>query len=92
MYMNQVVCKEGDTVDGMYLVVQGSIIYKKSIQYETPVEGKTKNKWFRDSVQKRGINRKTVNKDVAILESGDLIGFEEIFRNFILSSREKNQE
>lgn len=27
MYLNQVICREGDYVNGMYLVVKGSIKY-----------------------------------------------------------------
>jgi len=45
-----VIYKEGDRVDGMYLLVKGSLKYQKLVVDQVPVEAKTKNKWFRDTV------------------------------------------
>ena len=48
--LNEVIYKEGDRVDGMYLLVKGSLKYQKLVVDQVPVEAKTKNKWFRDVV------------------------------------------
>ena len=50
MRLNEVVYKEGDQVDGMYLLVKGALKYQKLVVDQVPVEAKTKNKWFRDAV------------------------------------------
>lgn len=36
--MNQIICKEGDTVNGIYLLISGSVKYQKTVEYETPIE------------------------------------------------------
>jgi hypothetical protein len=49
-----------------------------------PLDSTTKNKWFKDEIKFQGFNQKYMLKDVAIFEANRLIGFEEIFRYFIL--------
>jgi hypothetical protein len=68
----------------MYLVVNGSFIYKKKIQIELPVDSTTKNKWFKDEIKFKGFNQKLKTKDIAIFENNELIGLEEILRYYIL--------
>ena len=81
MHLNEVIYKEGDQVDGMYLQVKGSLKYQKLIVDQVPNEVKTKSKLFRDTETQQVINRKRAIKDV--LEAGDLLSFEEILRNYI---------
>ena len=75
----------------MYLLLSGSVKYQKTVDYETPIEAKSSNKWFRESIQNKRINRKTLSKDVAIFEHGDLIGFEEIFRDYIQKTQNEQE-
>jgi len=49
--MNQVLWNEGDEANGMYLLLSGSVKYQKTVDYETPIEAKSSNKWFRESIQ-----------------------------------------
>jgi len=48
--MNQVLWNEGDEANGMYLLLSGSVKYQKTVDYETPIEEKSSNKWFRESI------------------------------------------
>jgi hypothetical protein len=84
MHLNQVIYKEGDDVKGMYLVLKGSVKYKKAVDVETPIESVSKNIYFKGSVAKLGINRKQINQDIAIFDVGELVGFEELIRTQIL--------
>ena len=99
---NQVIYSEGDDVDGVYLVVKGSVKYVKNVRYQTPVESNTNNIWFKQQVVKSGINYKSKMKSIAIFESSDMVGFEEIIREYIvkreqlrsntkMSAKEKNE-
>ena len=80
MHLNQVIYKEGDDVKGMYLVLKGSVKYKKAVDVQTPIESVSKNIYFKGSVAKLGINRKQINQDIAIFDVGELVGFEELIR------------
>ena len=84
MHLNQVIYKEGDDVKGMYLVLKGSVKYKKAVDIQTPIESVSKNIYFKGSVAKLGINRKQINQDIAIFDVGELVGFEELIRTQIL--------
>ena len=55
---NQMLYHENDEVDGLYLILKGSVIYKKKVKVEIPVTSKTKNKWFKDEIRFQGINSK----------------------------------
>ena len=50
MSLNQVIYKEGEAINGMYLVLKGSVKYKKAIKLETPIESTTKNIYFKGPV------------------------------------------
>ena len=80
MHLNQVIYKEGDDVKGMYLVLKGSVKYKKAVDVQTPIESVSKNIYFKGSVATLGINRKQINQDIAIFDVGELVGFEELIR------------
>ena len=77
---NQQIYKENDEVDGLYLVISGSLLYKKKIQVELPVDSTTQNKWFKDEIKFQGFNKRFKSKDIAIFEQNEMIGQEEILR------------
>jgi hypothetical protein len=53
-------------------------------EYLLPISSKTNNKWHKAQVENRGINRKKGLKDLTIFEKYDMVGFEEIVREFII--------
>ena len=42
----QVVYKEGDPIDGFYLIMEGAVKYTKLVNYLQPIQSQTSNKWF----------------------------------------------
>jgi len=46
-----VVFKEGERVDGIYLVQEGEVKYTRKVPFEVPIASKTKNKWFIEQVK-----------------------------------------
>lgn len=42
----QTLYREGELVNGIYIIQKGSLQYTKNIEYEKPIESSTKNKWF----------------------------------------------
>ena len=50
-----------------------------------PIQSQTSNKWFTEHGKQIGVNKRLMNRDVAVFTSAACIGFEEIFRNYILS-------
>ena len=63
------------------------MVYKKKVKVEIPVTSKTKNKWFRDEIKFQGINSKHQHNEVAIFEHNEIIGFEELARDFIVKRK-----
>jgi len=43
----QVLYKEGDIANGVYLVVNGGVKYQKMSEFYVPIESKTNNKWMK---------------------------------------------
>ena len=43
---NQVLYREDQKADGIYLVIEGSVKYSKVVDYKAPIESKTTNRWF----------------------------------------------
>jgi CRP-like cAMP-binding protein len=74
---------EDDDINGVYLIRKGSLKYQKITEFTIPIECKTRNKWFKDQVKGNGINRKKGLKDIALFENNDIVGFEELMREFL---------
>ena len=87
--LDQTIHKEGDEVDGIYLVTKGSVKYQKAMAIEARTGPQTQHKWLRQSPKLQASDRKVVMRDVAIFEHGDLVGFEELMRGFIMAKDDK---
>ena len=57
----------------------------KNVSYEVPIQAKTKNKWFAEHIKTVGAHKQTKMRDIAVFTNSACIGFEEIFRNYILT-------
>jgi len=66
---NQVLFKENETVDGIYIILEGQLKYSKNVNYQVPIEAKTKNKWFKQQVVKNGITNTVGIRDMAVFSS-----------------------
>ena len=53
---NQPLYKEGDAVDGIYIVQVGQLQYSKNIPYIKPITATTKNRWFEEQAKAIGVN------------------------------------
>ena len=73
----------------MFYIMQGSIKYKKEAFYELNVETRTGDKWLQTHVLKNGLNQMKIQRDVAVFETGEVIGFEEIARHTIGAKQER---
>lgn len=91
LHKGQVLYREGDPITGVYLISKGLLKYQKMSEFTVPVEAKTGNKWFREQVKSQNINRKKALKDIAIFEKNQLVGVEEIFREFILAKKKEER-
>lgn len=56
--------------------------------YETPIESTTKNNWFIEQVKQIGVNKHYIERKIAVFYISAMVGFEEIFRTYILSERD----
>lgn len=87
----QYLYREGQEVDGLYLIAQGSLRYQKDAEFTVPVECKTNDKWMRAHVKQSGLNRKKGKKDIAIFEGNEVVGFEELFREIVVMKHHERQ-
>lgn len=85
----QVLYHEGEEVDGIYLVISGSMSYNKVTKYQEPITSKTKNKWFVENTKKLGVGQKQIRRSIAVFTKSACIGYEEILREYINSKNNK---
>jgi CRP-like cAMP-binding protein len=77
----KVLYKEGDIIKGIYVVDSGQLKYTKRVKYSVPLTNQTQNPWFTHHLSQLENNKKTVNKDIMVFESGVSVGFEELIRH-----------
>lgn len=53
---NQCLYKEGEIVDGIYIVQSGTLQYSKNIPFIKPITATTKNRWFEEQAKAIGVN------------------------------------
>ena len=79
---------EGAECQGIYLIRRGDLKYRKKIEITLPAQSFTNNRWFQMQVVSSGIDKIYRNLDIATFQTGAIIGYEEIFRDYILKQRE----
>jgi CRP-like cAMP-binding protein len=77
-----VLFKEGDPIDGVYIIISGEYEYFKNVG--DPDFDKTSSKWVEFAIKSniKGDINNTSKRSIAIIQSGEIIGFEEIYENF----------
>lgn len=75
-------------MDGIYLVVNGTLKYTMVVPYQEPLEAQTKNKWFRDRAKVCGIQNKAIERDITYFTRAASVGIEEIFRDYIMAKQD----
>ena len=59
---NQCLYKEGDKVDGIYIIQTGTLQYIKNVPYMKPIKATTKNRWFEEQAEAIGVNQKSIKR------------------------------
>lgn len=77
---NQIIFKEGEPIDGVYIIIEGEFEYLKAIPNLD--KDKSKSQWIYKALS---IDKVPLveyqRKSIAIIQSGDILGFEELYEN-----------
>lgn len=82
----QTLYKEGDVVDGIYIIQSGTLSYSIKVPYAKPIQASTQNKWFEEKATALGVNQRSMQRQLAIFSTSAFIGFEELFRQFMMET------
>lgn len=80
--------KEGQSIDGIYIILEGRVKYTKVVEYSTPCEATTVNKYFVKNVKRSSILHRKMPRDICSISNGGCFGFEEICRDFLVCHNE----
>lgn len=75
---NSVIFKEGDVVDGVYIIISGEFEYYKYMGQSGL--GKTKSSWVKQTIINKIPNPNNYKRtNLIIMQKGEIVGFEEIY-------------
>ena len=78
------VYKQGEKVDGCFLIVAGRIIYKRKMQVPALDQKPRDNQWLNSANLMRDPRRCVQERQVAVFSEFEVIGFEEMLRCILL--------
>ena len=84
---NSVIFRQGDIIDGIYLISEGELIYQ--VKQEVHNTDFVKSDWLQPRLQNGGQSKRVDNRTIAQFAVNEIVGFEEFLKSKILTT-EKN--
>ena len=84
---NSVIFKQGDSIDGIYFIGEGELLYQARQEVYKPEVAKSN--WINPIVLNNNQNKRMDNRTIAEFSLNEIVGFEEIMRQKVLDQLKK---